>query len=361
MPASLDQIDWCDTPLLPAVRDLAWEEESAKRLGRATSMAPYLTPVRWMLAADEMMESRVTPSLTPELEKLISLVVAMDNSCRYCYGAFRSILKIMGYSERLIRKLEESLAVDELSPAERAALEFAQKVSRYAPRPSTEDVQGLFDIGFSRIQIAEIAYAVGNSAAGNRLATMLALPPDPVEAEEPKLLRKWLNAFTRKQFRDSLAKTLKVESQRDYSGPGSRIVRALEGSPAGAALSRILSSAWESPITSPRVKALVFAVVARGMVCPACELEATELLKAEGWTEEETTHLLTHLSSDRLDAFELKVLRFARETVRYQTRRMQNLAREFATGMEREVVIEVIGLVSYANALGRMSVLLQEC
>jgi hypothetical protein len=36
---------------------------------------------------------------------------------------------------------------------------------------------------------------------------------------------------------------------------------------------------------------------------------------------------LVHETSERLDAFELRVLRFARETVRYQTRRLQELAR----------------------------------
>ena len=51
------------------------------------------------------MEVRVTPNVPVVLSGLIGLVVAMDNSCRHCYGAFRSMLKIMGYSEPLIRKL----------------------------------------------------------------------------------------------------------------------------------------------------------------------------------------------------------------------------------------------------------------
>jgi hypothetical protein len=57
----------------------------------------------------------------------------------------------------------------------------------------------------------------------------------------------------------------------------------------------------------------------------------------------------------------LKVLRFARETVRYQTRRVQDLARSFATGLERDVLLEIIGLVASANGLARMSVMLHRC
>ena len=143
MPASLDQIDWCDVPLLPPIPDPAWEAEFKKRFGRTTTLTRYLTPVRWMLIADEILESRVTPNLSPDLENLISLVVAMDNSCRHCYGAFRSILKIMGHSESVIRKLEESLAIGELNPKQRVALEFARKVTRSAPRPSAGDLRML--------------------------------------------------------------------------------------------------------------------------------------------------------------------------------------------------------------------------
>ena len=70
---------------------------------------------------------------------------------------------------------------------------------------------------------------------------------------------------------------------------------------------------------------------------------------------------MTHLNSDRLEPFELKVLSFARETVRYQTRRIQEIAQRFAAGLEREVLVEVVGLVSYANGLARLSILLHSC
>ena len=132
MAYSLEQIDWCDVPLVSPMPDLDWERESTKRLGFKSNFVKYLTPVRWMMEADELMHARVTPNVSLELAALISLVVAMDSSCRYCYGAFRSLLKIMGYSEQMIRKLEEGLALNELPKKEKTALEFARKISRAA-------------------------------------------------------------------------------------------------------------------------------------------------------------------------------------------------------------------------------------
>ena len=71
--------------------------------------------------------------------------------------------------------------------------------------------------------------------------------------------------------------------------------------------------------------------------------------------------MLTYLTSKKLTTFEQKVLGFARETVRYQTRRLQEVAQSFAAGLKREVLLEVIGLVCYANGLARMSILLHRC
>jgi alkylhydroperoxidase family enzyme len=95
--------------------------------------------------------------------------------------------------------------------------------------------------------------------------------------------------------------------------------------------------------------------------CDACEAEAAQALRGEGWTDAEIKQLLTYLASEKLDPFELRVLRFARETVRYQTRRLQQLAQDFARGLERDVLLEIIGLVAYANGLARMSIMLHRC
>ena len=66
---------------------------------------------------------------------------------------------------------------NQLTNKEQAALEFARKVSRSAPRPSESDLRELAVAGYSQLEIAEIAYLAGLNAGGNRLATLLAVPP----------------------------------------------------------------------------------------------------------------------------------------------------------------------------------------
>ena len=68
-------------------------------------------------------------------------------------------------------------------------------------------------------------------------------------------------------------------------------------------------------------------MVSRGLGCQACEAEATAVLRGEGWPEAEIQHVLTYLTSKKLDSFEQKVLAFARETVRYQPGDCKNLPR----------------------------------
>jgi hypothetical protein len=160
------------------------------------------------------------------------------------------MLKIMGYSEALIRKVEETLAENKLTKKEKAALEFALKVSRSAPRPSEGDLQELTAAGFSAIEIAEIAYLAGINACGNRFATMLALPPDP---------RKRLKRMVHQTEAAVLAQRLRAAA---FASSGHQILlpirawqgilESLKGSPAEAALATVLNGAWNSTITSRR-------------------------------------------------------------------------------------------------------------
>ena len=64
---SLGQIDWCDVPLLRPMPDPVWEREYAKRLGFVSTLGKYVTPVRWLMRADELMHSRVTPNVPVNL------------------------------------------------------------------------------------------------------------------------------------------------------------------------------------------------------------------------------------------------------------------------------------------------------
>ena len=90
MTYSLDQIDWCNVPLVPAVPDPGWEREVVRRFGFTSTLAKYLTPVRWLMEAEQLGEARVTPSISVPLRAFISMVVAMDSSCRHATARFEA-------------------------------------------------------------------------------------------------------------------------------------------------------------------------------------------------------------------------------------------------------------------------------
>jgi alkylhydroperoxidase family enzyme len=70
-------------------------------------------------------------------------------------------------------KLDEA----ELTPAERALLDYVTKVTEAAYRTTAEDVQGLRDRGWSEPQIAEAVYITAMFAFFNRVADAFGVPP----------------------------------------------------------------------------------------------------------------------------------------------------------------------------------------
>lgn len=70
-------------------------------------------------------------------------------------------------------KLDEA----ELSPAERALLEYVTKVTEAAYRTTREDVQVLRDHGWTDPQIAEAVYITAMFAFFNRVADAFGIPP----------------------------------------------------------------------------------------------------------------------------------------------------------------------------------------
>jgi uncharacterized peroxidase-related enzyme len=63
-----------------------------------------------------------------------------------------------------------------LTTAERALLDYAEKVTNAAPRTTGEDVQRLRDAGWSEDQIAEAVYVTAMFAFFNRVADAFGVP-----------------------------------------------------------------------------------------------------------------------------------------------------------------------------------------
>jgi AhpD family alkylhydroperoxidase len=294
--------------------------------------------------------------LPPSLSDRIGLVVTQDNSCRYCYGMHRSLLRISGRSESEVdRIVRDSMLVD-LSPAERIAVDYARRLSRCTPRPDRTDFERLVAAGFDAQTAVEVAAEVAAGSFMNRVATLAALPPEPLEAVTGASYFRFIRPFLARGFNKRPPRPLPPPEPNE--GPCARVVAALGDSPSAHLLRTTIDGAFASRILPTRTKALVLAVVARALDCPYGEREARALLGREGFEAADVDEVLETLSSRRLDARESRVVPFARETVRYQTAVIQSRMREVSRELSPAEMTELIGMISLANAVCRLSVLL---
>jgi AhpD family alkylhydroperoxidase len=298
-------------------------------------------------------ETRV--HLDPELADLIGMAVSRDNACRYCFAATRAFLRVLGMPESRIERLEQEMLTGEFDARERAALEFARRVSHSNPLPEPRDQEPLRAAGFEEGEITEILGVIFLHLFFNRLSTIAALPPYGMEA----LPDRWTVRLARPLVALSLRRVRKRARPEplepgEEAGPFAPAVKALDGLPMARAMRRTLDAMFTSGALPARCKALVFAVVGRALGCAASELEARSLLAGEGLADGEFDRVLDHLASLRLDDVESLAIPFARETVWYEPARIQRRARGLKDRLSREQLIELTATVAIANATCRL-------
>ena len=181
---------------MTAMRDIEWEDclmeprsspeleqRWTRETGRPASLMRYLDGSSWMGDATIRLCVELTNRvhLDPDLGDQAGLVVSQDNSCRFCFGAQRMLLRSLGMKESRIARLEHDLLTGDFTPKERAALKLTRRLSRSAPLASDADLTELLEVGISNEEIAELVGLVGVHLYFNRLSTLLALPPGPME------------------------------------------------------------------------------------------------------------------------------------------------------------------------------------
>jgi AhpD family alkylhydroperoxidase len=352
---TMQEVEWEDCLLEPR-RDPDLEQEVRKRFGVVPPSLPYLTPCPWLARTYLInLDDSKLVHLSFELSDLVFLAVSQDNSCRYCYNAQRAMLRLQGYPEDRIQRLEQDFYVAELDEHDRLAIEFVRRLSRANPLPSGPELKLLQDAGFDEEEVKELAFRASFTVFGNRLTTLPAMPYDQV----PALTSRWWVRL----LRPLLARRIRQGQRRgspEFLEPGQRIgpysylVLALDGLPVARVLRELLDAAWTSPILPPRTKALVFAVVARGLGASLAEREAVRLLTEDSLEQTQIEEILSHLASPILDAVESEILPLARESIRYRPVQIQRRAREVRQKLSVEQFIELVGVISLANMVCRM-------
>jgi AhpD family alkylhydroperoxidase len=356
---SLQEIEWEECLLEPR-RDAELEREARRSMGVVPPYVRLFSPCPWIarsiLHGNFRQDQLVHIELA--LADLIFLAVSQDNSCRYCYTAQRSILRILGFEEERIQRLELAASTPEANPRDRLALDFARRISRANPPPSRAERAALVDAGFADEAVKEIAYVAASTAMSNRLTTLPALPMETAEPDKLWYVR-LLRPLVARRFRSRRGQPERLAPELK-TGPYSYVTLELDGLPVARVLREVLDRAFESPILPPRAKALIFAVVARGLGSGRAEEEAKGRLASLGLDEEGTEEVLAHLTSPELDPIEASLVPFARETIRYRSADIQRRARKLQEGLSVEQFLEVVGIVALANAVCRLSLVLCE-
>ncbi len=360
----LNEIGWSE-PLFPAAPDPAWEAELKRRGARSFELDKRIAAVPWLREAGYATTSYIPREMPERLFRIAAMVTAQENACRYCYGANRAYLKVLGYSEPFIQRIEREVHLAELDAKDRAVIGFCRNLSRSRPRPSAAAVQALRGQGFSQAQIAELAFAIALGCFFNRVSTLVACPPEQqFERLANGPIGRMMGLFA--PLLGVLAAVKKVPPpaappsvQTLAAGRFGIVVAPLAGLPAAQVVRSALEGAFESELLSRASKALMFAVVARALACPHCEQAATALLAQQGFSRDETEAALGSLQAQRLPPAEQPLLAWTRETVSYDTVSIQQQTRALLAHMPPPMLLEAIGVASLANATVRLAMLLE--
>jgi alkylhydroperoxidase family enzyme len=354
----LKDVEWLD-PLVARERNRELERYVKQEAGLVPPHTRFFGACPWIMRAD--IDFDVGCAHIGPLADLIYLIVSRDNSCRFCYGASRMFMRMAGMSAAQIERLEQDVETARLEPRVRLALDFARRVSRSSPPPGIAERKALSEAGYSEAAIQELALFAGVVIFHNRFTTLLALPPQLLE----RVASSWWGGLLRFRFKGVL-KRLHSQPEREDSGieaddaPYAGLTRSLAGLPHARLLRRTLDEAWASPHLRPRTKALVFAVIARGLGSTAAEREACRLLAAEGMAADAIAESLANLASPALDADEARILPYVRETIWYQPASVQRRGRVLGEQLGHAALLETVGVAALANMVCRIALTLDE-
>jgi AhpD family alkylhydroperoxidase len=358
-PIGLRSVDW-----EPCVLERRHDPALTRHLRREAGLVPphldYFTSCPWIARQFAYWETMHIPLrvIEPALAEMVSLVVAQDNSCRYCFAATRTMLRALGFGDDTIRVLEQDLVTADVSTARRAALDFARRLSRANPLPGPDALHPLAARGFDHDAQRELVYLVGLYVLANRVVTLAAIPPDGMERLSEQrwvaLLRPLASFVIRRNRRRVQATSLPPAMR---AGPFAHLVVAFDGHPLGPRLWTQIDEAWRSDILPRRTKALIAAVVGHALGCPLSVTEARRLLADDG-IDLDLDAVLAHLASPALDEAEAVIVPFVRETVHYSPAQIQRRARVVFERLGQPAFLETIGIAALANALCRMTAVL---
>ncbi len=122
----------------------------------------------------------LAPSGLSKLEReMIAVVVSSINRCWYCQVAHGAALRALSGDPALGEAMVMNYRVADITPRQRAMLDFAVKVTQASATIEEPDRQALRDHGFSDRDIWDIANVAAFFNMSNRVASATGMVPNP--------------------------------------------------------------------------------------------------------------------------------------------------------------------------------------
>ena len=116
--------------------------------------------------------------LTKAEREMIVVATSSANQCHYCVVAHGAILRIRAKNPQIADQIAINYRKADITPRQRAMLDFAMKVSRAAEEISEQDFADISLHGFSDDDIWDIAAISAFFALSNRMANVTGMRPN---------------------------------------------------------------------------------------------------------------------------------------------------------------------------------------
>ncbi|MCB1915420.1 MAG: carboxymuconolactone decarboxylase family protein [Rhodocyclaceae bacterium] len=122
---------------------------------------------------------RADSGFSPPEQETVFLVISRENGCEYCVGAHSMLAEAKsGLAPEVVAAIRDDQPIADARLA--ALAEFTRQMVRRRGLPTTADVAGFIDAGFSERQILEIVLAIAVKTLSNYANHLFHTPLDAV-------------------------------------------------------------------------------------------------------------------------------------------------------------------------------------
>ena len=116
--------------------------------------------------------------LTKGEREMIVVATSAHNQCIYCVVAHGAILRIREKNPQLADQIATNYRKADITPRQKAMLDFALKVSKSSHEISNVDIEDMRELGFSNDDIWDIGAISALFALSNRMANLTSMRPN---------------------------------------------------------------------------------------------------------------------------------------------------------------------------------------